>query len=127
MDWSMLRSVVCRSGEVRVAGAPVAAAGRGGGGGFSGGALVRGGGVAAPGWAGAWSFSRSALIGRGRVASRPETGCWADQKSFDDGLNLLGSAGFSWADSNTRTAAVAESTHAEHTAAIRSELVGEAA
>jgi hypothetical protein len=89
----------------------------------------KGGGVAGGGAALDWGaeFLEVGLDRSGPGCIEARNGCWADQKSFDDGLNLLGSARSSWADSNTRTAAVAKSTHAEHTAAIRSELVGETA
>jgi hypothetical protein len=76
----------------------------------------KGGGVAGGGAAlgrGA-EFLKVGLDRSGAGCIEARNGCWADQKSFDDGLNLLGSAGSGWADRNTRTAAVAKSTHAEH-------------
>src|SRR5690242_17377708 len=107
MYWSMLRSAVCRSGEVRVAGSP----------------------VAAPCWARARRLARSAWIGPGAGCMVARIGCWADQKSLTMVWICSGVPDPSSAFSNTRAAAVLESTHAEHTAEIlsalmRSELVG---
>src|SRR5690242_21378416 len=107
MYWSMLRSAVCRSGEVRVAGSP----------------------VAAPCWARARRLATSAWIGAGAGCIVARIGCWADQKSLTMVWICSGVPDPRSAVSNTRAAAVSESTHAEHTAEIlsaltRSEFVG---
>src|SRR4051794_4285116 len=105
MYWSTLRSAVCRSWEVKVALSP----------------------VEAPWWASARSVSTSALIGSGAGRIEVRMGSWADQKSFTMVSICSGVPDPRSAFIRTRAAAVSESTHAEHTAWVRSALVGEAA
>ena len=63
MYWSMLRSAVCRSWDVKVALSP----------------------VEAPWWASARSVSTSVLIRSGAGSIEARIGSWADQKSLHDG------------------------------------------